>query len=64
METHKAAIEAESRAVESARNPFVGARLVPFSFKPEVRARLERPLSEWQACETFDVSGIARCCGC
>jgi hypothetical protein len=63
METHKAAIEAESRAVESARNPFVGARLVPFSFNPDVRARLERPLSEWQAGETFDVSGIADAVG-
>jgi Mrp family chromosome partitioning ATPase len=63
METHKAAIEAESRAVESARNPFVGARLVPFSFNPDVRARLERPLSEWQPGETFDVSGIADAVG-
>jgi hypothetical protein len=63
METHKAAIEAESRAVESARNPFVGARLVLFSFNPDVRARLERPLSAWQAGETFDVSGIADAVG-
>lgn len=58
METHKAAIEAESRAVESARTPFVGARLLPFSFKPDVLARLERPLSEWRAGEAFDVSGV------
>ncbi len=58
IEAHKAAMAAEAAAFAATRGGGQGAREVPFSFKPDVLARLKRPLSEWQAGETFDVTGI------
>jgi energy-coupling factor transporter ATP-binding protein EcfA2 len=64
IEAHKTAMDAASRAVESTRDRVaVGAHLVEFSFTPDVRARLARPLSEWKAGETFDVSGVCAAIG-
>jgi hypothetical protein len=57
METYKSAINAEIAAYAANRGGR-GARSVSFSFKPDVLERLKRPLSEWQAGETFDVTGI------
>jgi hypothetical protein len=54
METYKSATNAETAAYAANR----GARSVSFSFKSDVLERLKRPLSEWQACETFDVTGF------
>jgi hypothetical protein len=56
---HTAAMVAEAAAYAATRGG-QGAREVPFSFKPDVLERLKRPLSEWQAGEKFDVTGIQR----
>jgi hypothetical protein len=57
VEAHKVAMAAEAAAFAATRGG-QGAREVPFSFKPDVLERLKRPLSEWQAGETFDVAGF------
>jgi hypothetical protein len=59
IEAHKSAMEAESRTIYLARDRVaLGAHLVEFSFAPDVRERLARPLSAWNAGETFDVAGV------
>jgi hypothetical protein len=64
VEAHKAAMEAETAARAANRGGAAsGVREEPFSFKPDVLERLKRPLSEWQAGETFDVTGIQRAIG-
>jgi hypothetical protein len=57
METYKSAIKAETAAYAANRGG-QGARSVSFSLKSDVLERLSRPLSEWQAGETFDVTGF------
>jgi hypothetical protein len=64
VDAHKSAIDAESRAVDSTHRPTAdGAHLAPFTLEPSVRTMLARPLSEWRAGETFDVSGIRAAVG-
>jgi hypothetical protein len=53
VEAHKTAMEVANRGGAAS-----GAQVVPFAFKPDVLERLKRPLSEWQAGETFDVVGF------
>jgi hypothetical protein len=59
IEAHKTAMQAETAAYAANRGGAAsGAQVVSFAFKPDVLERLKRPLSEWQACETFDVTGF------
>jgi hypothetical protein len=66
VEAYKVAKAAEAAALAANRGG-QGVREVPFSFKPDVLARLSRPLIEWRAGETFDVAGserrLAAACG-
>lgn len=49
---------AENNAAAASLAAANSARFVAFSFGADVKARLGRPLSEWRADETFEVTGI------
>jgi F0F1-type ATP synthase membrane subunit b/b' len=64
IEAHKTAMQAETAAyAANLGGAASGAQVVSFAFKPDVLERLKRPLSEWKACEKFDVTGIQRAIG-
>jgi hypothetical protein len=54
----KQPMQASKKSRRTVQSTGRGARSVSFSFKSDVLERLKQPLSEWQAGETFDVTGF------
>jgi hypothetical protein len=63
IDAFKSAIDVVKSAIDAGRLIGTVPVVKPFSFKPDVRERLRRPLDKWEAGETFDVTGFGEVVG-